>query len=217
VIDSPLRLQIVVGSTRPERAADVVAPWVLARAAGHAAFAVEVLDLREWSLPPFGETPASVGDPNDPSYSSPVVRSWNAKIRESDAYVFITPEYNHTVPASIKTAIESVYQSYAFRNKPAAFVGYSAGIGAGIRAVEHLIQIAVEAELVPLRTAVQIANVRSAFTDGQAVNPMTSRTLDVMLEDLCWWSRVLRAARLHGQLPPAGQRLVPTAARSGSA
>ncbi len=63
----------------------------------------------------------------------PVVKAWNQTIKEGDAYVFITPEYNHSVPGVLKNAIDSVWASFAFRNKPVAAVGYSAGIGAGIR------------------------------------------------------------------------------------
>ena len=62
-----------------------------------------------------------------------VVKAWNQTIKEGGAYVFITPEYNHSVPGVLKNAIDSVWASFAFRNKPVAAVGYSAGIGAGIR------------------------------------------------------------------------------------
>ena len=66
------RLQIIIGSTRPGRAADLVAPWVIDRARNHGAFEVEVLDLRDWPLPMFAETFQTVGDFNDPTYSSPL-------------------------------------------------------------------------------------------------------------------------------------------------
>jgi NAD(P)H-dependent FMN reductase len=122
------KLHIIIGSTRPGRAADLVAPWVIDIAQGHGAFEVEVLDLRDWPLPMFGETFQTVGDFSDPTYSSPLVRSWNKKIEEADAYLVITPEYNHSVPAVLKNAIDSVFVSFAFRNKPMSVVGYSGGI-----------------------------------------------------------------------------------------
>ena len=113
------KLHVIIGSTRPGRAADLVAPWVIDRARNHGGFDVEVLDLRDWALPMFGETFETVGDFNDPTYSSPIVRSWNHKIAEADAFLVITPEYNHSVPAVLKNAIDSVFVSFAFRNKPA--------------------------------------------------------------------------------------------------
>src|SRR6202171_2068841 len=164
------KLHVIIGSTRPGRAADLVAPWVIDRARNHGGFDVEVLDLRDWALPMFGETSETVVDFNDPTYSSPLVRSWNKKIAEADAYLVITPEYNHSVPAVLKNAIDSVFVSFAFRNKPMSVVGYSGGIAGGVRAIEHLAQIAVEAEMVPLRTVTTFPQVFQAFTsDHQPV------------------------------------------------
>ena len=160
-----MKLQILVGSTRPTRAADKVVPWVLGRAAMHEAFETELLDLRDWQLPMFGEHMGSIGDPSDPTYSDPAVRRWNRKIAEADAYLVITPEYNHSLPGELKNAIDSVFVSFAFRNKPLAAVGYSGGVGGGIRAIEHLVQVAVEVEAVPLRSTVILPFVDKAFTE----------------------------------------------------
>ena len=207
------KLQVIIGSTRPTRAADRVAPWVIDRASAHPAFEVEVLDLRDWPLPMFAEHLGTIGDFNDPTYSDPVVRRWNHKIKQADAYLVITPEYNHSVPGVLKNAIDSVFVSFAFRNKPIVAVGYSGGIAGGVRAIEHLAQIAIEAELVPLRTAVVIPQVATAFDDdGQPVNPVTDISLRVALDDLAWWSSALKQARAGGELPPAAFRIQAAAA-----
>jgi NAD(P)H-dependent FMN reductase len=207
------KLQIIIGSTRPGRAADLVAPWVIDHAQVHGGFDVEVLDLRDWPLPIFAETFETVGDFNDPTYSSPIVRSWNQKIAEADAYLVITPEYNHSVPAVLKNAIDSVFFSFAFRNKPIVAVGYSGGIAGGVRAIEHLAQIAVEAEMVPLRTVTIFPQVSEAFDARQRpVNPVAELSLRIALDDLKWWSEVLEAARANGQLPPAVFRIRAAAA-----
>jgi NAD(P)H-dependent FMN reductase len=206
------KLQIIIASTRPGRAANTVAPWVVDRAEAHGGFEVEVLDLRDWPLPMFAETFETVGDFNDPTYSSPVVRGWNHKIAEGDAYVVITPEYNHSIPGVLKNAIDSVFVSFAFRNKPLLAVGYSGGIAGGIRAIEHLAQIAVEAEMVPLRTVTVIPQVMEAFDAGTPVSPMAELSLRIGLDDLEWWSDVLAAARVTGQLPPAAFRIRAAAA-----
>jgi NAD(P)H-dependent FMN reductase len=207
------KLHVIIGSTRPGRAADLVAPWVIDRTQNHGGFDVEVLDLRDWALPMFAETFQTVGDFNDPTYSSPVVRSWNHKIAEADAFLVVTPEYNHSVPAVLKNAIDSVFVSFAFRNKPIAVVGYSGGIAGGVRAIEHLAQIAVEAEMVPLRTATIIPQVFEAFTlDNQPVNPVADISLQIALDDLKWWSDALATARARGQLPPSAFRIQAAAA-----
>ena len=202
-----LNLKIIIGSTRPGRAADKVVPWITGLAGQHAAFAVETLDLRDWALPFFAETFETVGDPRNPVYSDPVVKRWNQRIAEADAYLFITPEYNHSVPAVLKNAIDSVFASFAFRNKPAGFVAYSGGIAAGVRAVEHLAHVAIEAELVPLRSTVLIPLVGAAFDDsGQPLDPAAGIAAEIMLDDLAWWAAALQRARQDGPLPPAAMR-----------
>jgi NAD(P)H-dependent FMN reductase len=197
------KLQIIVGSTRPTRAADHVVPWLVDRAERHEAFDVELLDLRDWPLPIFQEHMGTLGDFVDPPYSDPIVKRWNNKIGEADAYLIITPEYNHSIPAVLKNAIDSVFVSFAFRNKPAAFVGYSTGIAAGIRAVEHLASIAIEVELHPLKQSVVIPKVENAFNDRHdPIDPDTETALEVVLDDLAWWASALTRARSEGQLIP---------------
>jgi NAD(P)H-dependent FMN reductase len=207
------KLQIIIGSTRPTRAADKVAPWVIEQATAHPAFAVEVLDLRDWPLPIFAEHFGTVGDFSDPTYSVPLVKQWNQKIKQADCYLVITPEYNHSVPGVLKNAIDSVWVSFAFRNKPLVAVGYSGGIAGGVRAIEHLAQIAIEAELVPLRTSVVIPQVFEAFDEtGTPVNPVTDISLRTALDDLAWWSEAMERARAAGELPPAVFRVQAAAA-----
>jgi NAD(P)H-dependent FMN reductase len=202
-----LKLKIIIGSTRPTRAADHVIPWVVRQASAHAAFDVEVLDLRDWPLPMFGEHMGTIGDFADPTYSEPIVKRWNAKIKEADAFLVITPEYNHSVPGVLKNAIDSVFVSFGFRNKPVAAVGYSGGIAGGTRAVEHLALIVVEAESVPLRNTVIIPFVASAFgEDGNPVHAATDIAMNITLDDLAWWGEALAAARARGELIPGSFR-----------
>lgn len=201
------KLQVIVGSTRPMRAADLVVPWVVRRSVQHGAFEVELLDLRDWPLPDFAEDVATIGDRNNPIYSDPLINRWNTKVFEADAYVVITPEYNHSIPAVLKNAMDSVFVSYAFRNKPLAAVGYSAGIAAGTRALQHLSDIAIELEMVPLRNTVLIPYVRSAFDDTTSpFDPIADVSMTVMLDDLAWWAAALSSARAKGQLLPGQER-----------
>lgn len=209
------KLQIIVGSTRPTRAADIVLPWVTARARSHPAFETEVVDLRDWPLPMFAEHFGTIGDFADPTYSDPIVKRWNQKIAEADAYLVLTPEYNHSVPGVLKNAFDNVFVSFALRNKPIAAIGYSGAIAAASRAIEHLAQIAVEADMHPLRSSVLIPFVQSAFdAGGDPVNPLAETALSITLDDLAWWSDVLRAARQEGELPPAPFRMQAAAAAS---
>jgi NAD(P)H-dependent FMN reductase len=204
-----LKLKVIVGSTRAGRGADRILPWLVARAGADGRFDVDVLDLRSWALPMFTETVGTLGDPRNPSYSQPTVADWNRTIGEGDAFLFVTPEYNHSIPAVLKNAIDTVFLSFAFRNKPAATVAYSGGRIAGARAVEHLALIAVEAEMVPLRNAVLIPTVQQAFNpDGSPRDPDTEAAADVLLDDLAWWADALRQARSRGELPPRAFRTI---------
>jgi NAD(P)H-dependent FMN reductase len=201
------KLLVIVGSTRPNRAADRVVPWVTAQAQAQGSFDVELADLRDWPLPIFAEHMGTIGDLSDPTYSEPLVRAWNAKVKSADAFLVVTPEYNHSVPAALKNAIDSVWLSFGFRNKPVATVGYSAGIGAGIRAIEHLAHIFIEAEAVPLRNATVLPFVNDAFDEqGAPRNPMTAASLTILLDDLAWWSAALQKARAGGELVPGQLR-----------
>jgi NAD(P)H-dependent FMN reductase len=201
------KVLVIVGSTRPGRAADLVVPWVTSRVRAQEGFGVEVADLRDWPLPIFAEHPGTIGDIADPTYSEPIVRAWNKKVKQADAFIIVTPEYNHSIPAVLKNAIDTVWLSFGFRNKPVAAVGYSGSIGAGIRAIEHLAHVFVEAEAVPLRNTVVIPFVRTAFgADGEPADPETGIRLQVMLDDLAWWSAALEQARAAGELPPGSLR-----------
>lgn len=202
-----LNLKIVVGSTREGRNADQIIPLVESTARSFPEFNVEVLDLRDWPLPFFQETRETVGDFSDPTYSDPIVKAWNATIKDGDVFVFITPEYNYSIPGVLKNAIDSVFVSQGFRNKAMLPVGYSVGATGGGRAVLSLMPIALEIELHVIRNAVLIGNVGSAFENGEPTSPGTKAALEVGLEDLAWWGTALKNAREAGQLMPGGARM----------
>ena len=203
-----LALKLIIGSTRPNRAADLVAPWLVRRLEASPDLDLEVLDLRDWPLPLFQETAQTIGDVRDPTYSDPVVRRWNQTIKAADAFLVLTTEFNHSVPGQLKNALDSVFVSFGLRNKPVGFVGYSGSPVGAARAVEHLAQIVVEAEAVPLRNAVLVGQVQQAFgADGEPLHRGTDAALEVLLEDLAWWGGVLQRARAEGELPPGGLRL----------
>jgi NAD(P)H-dependent FMN reductase len=122
--------------------------------------------------------------------------------------LIVTPEYLHSIPGVLKNALDSVFVSFALRNKPLAAVGYSSGIAAGVRAVEHLVHIAIESEMVPLRDTVIIPHVATAFdSHGAPVDPMTDIAMTIMLDDLAWWGTLLAQGRAQGELVPGAFRM----------
>jgi len=202
------KLQIIVGSTREGRNADLVLKWIVPFIQARGDFELETLDLRDWPLPFFQETIASLGDFNNPTYSDPLVKKWNEKIKEADAYLIVSPEYNHGIPGVLKNAIDTVFFSYAFRHKPVAFVSYSIGVAAGVRAVEQLNQVMLETEAMPIRTPTLIPFVSNAFdAAGQPANPALTFGATVMLDDLLWLTSALKVGREKGEPLPAGVRI----------
>jgi NAD(P)H-dependent FMN reductase len=176
-----LKLQLIIGSTREGRNADSVCRWLVPLVQTRDDFETEILDLRDWPLPMFQETITTVGDFKNPTYSDPIVKRWNTKIAEADAYLIVTPEYNHSIPAVLKNAIDSVFFSFGFRHKPVAFAAYSLGTTGGVRCVEHLRQVMMETDAVAIRTPTLIPAVTSAFDPGgQPLNPLLNVALAVM-------------------------------------
>lgn len=204
-----LRTLLIVGSTRPNTTADLIVPWLQRSLQADERIDLQVEDLRAWPLPMFQEDPAAMGSPMDPTYSEPIVGKWNQTVKAADAVIMLTPEYNHSIPPALKNAIDSVYMSGGFRNKPCGFVGYSLSPTGGVRAVEHLIQTVSTLESMPLRSAVLIGLVGQAFdADGEPTSPMTGVALQLLLDDLVWWGSALRSARAEGELAPGPLRMM---------
>jgi NAD(P)H-dependent FMN reductase len=128
---------IIVGSTRPGREADTMAHWVHDIAARRKDATYEVVDLRDYTLPHMDEpAPPRTGRH---THTHTHTHAWAQKISSFDAFVFVTPEYNGSIPGALKDAIDFLYAEW--NDKAAGFVGY--GIQGGVRAVEHLRQISV--------------------------------------------------------------------------
>src|SRR5580693_5195854 len=148
-----LKVAIIIGSTRPGRKAEAVARWVydIARKRSDAAF--EIVDIKDFNLPLLDEpVPAAMGQ-----YSQPHTKAWAAKIEQFDAFVFVTPEYNHGPSAALKNAIDFLHREW--NNKAVGFVGY--GGNGGARSVEILRQVVSNVELADVRAQVGL----SLFTD----------------------------------------------------
>ena len=185
------RIGIVIGTTRQGRFGDKPAAWIHGLAAGRADMQVEIVDLRDYPMPLFDE-------PASPFYVPPkneAAQRWGRKVAELDGFIFVTSEYNHAPPASLKNALDYAYKE--FNRKPAAFVGYG-GVG-GARAVEHLRMICVELQMAPTRSGVFIggADFMGMFLHGKtfADTPHLDPTAVAMLDDLAWWVHALKAAR----------------------
>jgi len=191
---TPLKVQIILGSTRPNRMSALVAPWLLSVVQQYKEFEVEVIDLIDWPMPLYDQaaTPSSVVDGN---YGNEMVRNFAHKIAQADAYIIIAPEYNHGYSAVLKNAFDSLYAEW--NNKPVAYVAY--GSVGGARAVEQLRQVAIELQMAPIRQAVHIQAPWSMREESGALKEGAldgyTQAAQRMLEQLAWWASALRSAR----------------------
>lgn len=187
--EPPLRVGVIVGSTRPGRVGPVVARWFTSRLEQRHDLAGDLIDLAEIGLPDV------LGGPEDPA-----VDRYRARLDAADGFVVVTPEYNHGYPAPLKQAIDLARSEW--QAKPVGFVAYG-GLAAGMRAVEQLRQVFAELHAVTLRDAVGIPGIRDHVQDGELVDTeRAERTAKVMLDRLTWWAGALRQARRDAPYSP---------------
>jgi len=183
-----IKIGIIIGSTRPGRNGEAVARWVHGIAGKRSDAQFELVDIKDYDLPLLDEAiPASMGQ-----YSQPHTKAWAAKIDSFDAYVFVTPEYNHAPSGALKNAIDYLYREW--NNKAAGFVGY--GSAGGVRAVEQLRLVMGELQVADVRAQVML----SLFTDFENFTtfkpaPMHEKSVNTMLDQVIAWGGALKTLR----------------------
>jgi NAD(P)H-dependent FMN reductase len=193
-------VSVIVGSTRPNRFAHKPAQWILHRLQQRPHVTAQLLDLKDYRLPWFEESvaPAMLGDD---AYENEAVARWTAAIGRSDAFVIVSPEYNHGYPAVLKNAIDYVYREWG--RKPVGFVGY--GSASGARVIGQLRQVAVNLAMAPIQHAVSLpmSSLLAHFNDSGDVEAELKQeiaTADKMIDELLWWATALKAARQEDAL-----------------
>lgn len=184
---------MIVGSTRPNRFADIPAQWLVEGASARPDLRLTVLDLRNCPLPFFNEpaSPAYTGG----IYTAPEAEAWRRRIGEFDAFVATVAEYNHGPTAVLKNAFDSAYLEW--QRKPIAFVGYG-GVGAA-RAIETLRGVVIELQMAPIKQEVNIGMepYLGIVQGGRSLNDYDYlvKSREVMFDHLVWWGEALKAAR----------------------
>ncbi|MFI9568777.1 NADPH-dependent FMN reductase [Streptomyces rishiriensis] len=189
VTDDVLRTAVIIGSTRDGRFGPVAADWIAAHIAQREDMTADLVDLVETPLPTvfpaFGQAP-----------SDEVVAQLGAvspRLARADAFVIVTPEYNHSFPASLKNAVD--WHNEQWHAKPVGFVSYG-GLSGGLRAVEQLRVVLAELHAVTIRNTVSFHNYGEAFgAHGRPTDPGCEVAAKAMLDQLTWWGQALREAR----------------------
>ena len=185
---SEIKVGVIIGSTRPGSPANKVVEWYLKKVKDVSGLSFETIDLKEENLPFLDEAiPASMQQ-----YQHEHTRKWAEKIAGYDAFVWVTPEYNHAPPAPLKNAIDYLFKEW--NRKPVAFVGY--GNMGGMRAIEQLRAIAGELEMADIRLAVGIRNPWDMLDkDGNIKEELVYGDPAAQAEQLLWWAEALKNAR----------------------
>jgi len=185
----PLKLNIVIGSTRPGRAGPLVADWFHQLAVAHAGFDVELVDLASFALPLLDEAahPALRNYANDPT------KRWSASVAAADAFVFVTPEYDYFAPASLVNAIQTLLHEWLY--KPAGIVSYG-GVSGGLRGTQVLRQLLSNVNVHALPQTVPMPFFSQFIVDG-ALRPseQVEAGAKAMLDELHKWARALKSLR----------------------
>lgn len=184
------KLYIILGSTRQGRQGEKVAQWVKGLTSTHTEFETELLDLRDYPMPFFDlpTSPAMGGVATDP-----IVIKWTAKIAEGDAFLIVTPEYNHGYPAVLKNALDHVFKEW--NNKPVAIVSYGWS-ASGARSASQLIDVVTELKMIPIREQVNIPFGQIMNEKGELVFPdYLAKKVEGTLAEVARWMGITEQAR----------------------
>lgn len=182
-------LMILIASVREGRVGGAIGDWVTGIARDHGGFDVTVADLKEIDLPLMTEP----NHPRQKQYTQPKTWAWSERVDAADAFVFVMPEYNHTITAPLANALD--YLSLEWAHKPVGLVTYG-GISGGLRAAQHLKPKLNALALHPLRETVTIQGVSGLVRDGAfAATETHTDAARGMLDALRTWEAALRQLR----------------------
>jgi NAD(P)H-dependent FMN reductase len=191
-----LRVGIITGSTRPGRKAAAVAKWVHEILKPRADAEFEIVDIEDYKLPLLDEPVP----PSRRQYSKAHTKAWSAKIDSFDAFIFVTPEYNHATSGALKNAIDFLFHEWG--NKAAGFVSY--GGSGGVRAVENLRLVMGEIKVADVRAQVALS-LHTDFENFTTFKPHEKhdKAVHSMADEVIAWGGALKGIREAGGKPVA--------------
>ncbi len=183
-------IKVILGSTRPGRFGIQPAEWIMDLSKAHPESKFELVDLADLNLPLLDEPmPASMQ-----KYTKDHTKKWAEIVDSADGFIFVTAEYNHSIPGALKNAIDFLSREWMF--KPVAYVSYGADAG-GTRAIEQLRQIAGWHRMYDLGDFVSLANYWAQLDkDGKfTANELQTQNAEKMLNSIIFWSEKMKPAR----------------------
>lgn len=183
-----MKIQLILGSTRPGRVGEQVTNWAHEVLDKRDDAEFELVDIADFNLPLLDE-PVT---PMMQQYEKDHTKKWSEKIAEADGYIFVTAEYNHSVPGALKNAIDYLYHEW--NNKAVGFVSY--GSVGGTRSVEHLRGIAAELQMADVREQLMLSLI-SDFENWSEFKPTDQHAekLNQVADQVVSWAGALKTVR----------------------
>lgn len=199
-----LNVAVILGSTREGRFGDKPAHWIFGELKKKEGIKAELLDLRDYHLPFFND--AMNPSQREGKYPDEKIQKWADKIAEADAFIIISPEYNHGYSAELKNALDSIFPEWG--KKPVGFLSY--GSAGGARVIEQLRQVVIELSMVPIRNSLSIPGEvymavmkEKAPADPKLFDPVrkswSGDKVEMFFNELFWMGRVLKTARQNNK------------------
>ncbi len=195
-----IKIKVIVGSTRQQRFSEKPASWIFEEIKKETDVEAELLDLRDYPMPFFDspEGPSKSGG----KYSNPAIQKWADRIADGDAFIVVTPEYNHGYPGVLKNAFDVIFPEW--NDKPIGFVSY--GGAGGARAIEQLRQVVIELKMLPISSSISIPvdMYMKVMNEKLPINPELFAPLrkghrgdavERFFSQLIWSAKALKAAR----------------------
>lgn len=186
----PLKLHVIVCSTRPGRVGPSVARWFEGFARRHGKFEAALVDLADFHLPVYDEPV----HPRMQQYQHEHTKRWSESVAAADAYVFVTPEYNYSPPPSLVNALDFVYLEWNY--KPCGFVSYG-GVSGGVRAAQMEKLHVCTLKMMPMVEGVTIPSVATHIDDSGnfGSNELIDTSAKALLDELLRWAEALKPMR----------------------
>ncbi len=187
-----LNIPVILGSVREGRKSEAPAKYIVEKIKT-AGYQTQLVDFKELPLP-FYDAKAVPVVYFKSQYPNANAQKWSQIARAADAFVIVSPEYNHGYSAVLKNALDWGYLE--FEKKPFGLVGVSNGTVGGARMIESLRLVVANFGAVTTQETIMIGPVQSYFADdGEMINPELDKRIDGLLKSLTWWAEALKDHR----------------------
>lgn len=184
-MEQKLVIAVILGTKREGRRSEQAAKWVAEQGRGRGDCEIIFVDPRDVQLPPDG----APEDGENPTYKQIT--------EKADAFYVVTPEYNHSIPSSLKRLLDSEFGNY--KHKPVATAGVSDGPWGGVRVCEALLPVYHTMWMVPIKPELYFPKVQNMFDEQGVLKPeyvdMQTGNVQRAFDELIWMAKTLKAGR----------------------